>query len=56
MVWGGLIHKLVANSFGVINSFLASGDFCNLLMTFANGLVPDQENVGPDLDPKHFTL
>ena len=32
------------------NSFPASGDFCRLLITFANTLDPDQ-NVGPDLDP-----
>ena len=33
------------------NSFHASGDFCHLLITFANSLDPDQErqNVGPDL-------
>ena len=35
-----------------------SGDFCRLLMTFANSLEPDQDQqyVGPDLDPKHLTL
>ena len=34
------------------NSFLARGDFCHLLITFANSLDPDQDrlNVGPDLD------
>ena len=34
------------------NSFLASDDFCPLLITFANSLDPDQDrqNVGPDLD------
>ena len=34
-------------------SFFASGDFCHLLITFANSLDPDQDrkNVGPDLDP-----
>ena len=33
--------------------FLASADFCHLLITFANRLDPDQDrqNVGPDLDP-----
>ena len=32
-------------------SFLASGDFCYLLISFANSLDPDQDrqNVGPDL-------
>ena len=39
-------------------SFLASGDFCRLLITFANSLDPDQDQqiVGPDLDPNHLTL
>ena len=41
-----------------INSFLASRDFCCLLITFANRLGPDQDqqNVGPDLDPNCLTL
>ena len=42
-----------------LNSFLASGDFCHLLIiVFANSLDPDQDqqNVGPDLDPNHLTL
>ena len=41
-----------------VNSFHASSDFCRLLMTFTNGLDPDQDqkNVGPDLDPKRLTL
>ena len=31
----------------------ASGDFCHLLITFANSLDPDpaRQNVRPDLDP-----
>ena len=31
---------------------------CCLLLTFANGLDPDQDgqNVGPDLDPNRLTL
>ena len=35
-----------------------SRDFCCLLITFANGLDPDndQQNVSPDLDPNHLTL
>ena len=37
------------------NSFLASGDFCRLLTTFANSLDPDQNDVGFDLDPKRLT-
>ena len=34
----------------------ASGNFCHLLITFANSLDPDQaqQNVGPDLDPNCF--
>ena len=41
-----------------INSFLASSDFCCLLITFANSLDPDQDlqNVGQDHDPNHLTL
>ena len=40
------------------NYFYASGDFCCLLITFANSLDPDQDqqNVGPDLDPNCLTL
>ena len=39
-----------------VNSFFASGNFCRLLITFANSLDPEQirQNVGPDLDPKLF--
>ena len=35
------------------NSFLASGDFCRLHLTFANSLDPEEagQNVVPDLDP-----
>ena len=41
-----------------INFFLASRNFCCLLITFANRLGPDQDrqNVGPDLDPNRLTL
>ena len=40
------------------NSFPASGNFCRLLITFANSLDPDQarQNVGPDVDPNCLTL
>ena len=40
------------------DSFLASGDFCLLLKTFANSLDPDQDqqNVGPDRGPNSLTL
>ena len=39
-----------------VNSFHASGDFCRQLMTFPNGLDPDQKNVSPDLYPNRLTL
>ena len=39
------------------NSFFACGDFCHLLITFANILDPDHEGeIGRDLDPNHLTL
>ena len=40
------------------NSFLARGDFCRRLITFANSLDPDQDcqNVGPGLDTNRLTL
>ena len=40
------------------NSFLAGSDFCHLVITFANSLDPDQDqlNVGPDLGPNYFIL
>ena len=39
--------------FSYLEQFLP---FCGLLLTFANRLDPDQDqqNVGPDLDPKPF--
>ena len=39
------------------NSLPAGGDFCRLLINFANTLDPDQarQNVGPDLDPNSLT-
>ena len=42
----------------VINTLLASTDYCCLLITVANSLDPDQDqqNVGPDLDPNCLTL
>ena len=41
----------------VFNSLPTSGDFCHLLITFANSLDPDQarQNVGPDLDSNCLT-
>ena len=39
-------------------SFLASGDFYRLFITFANILDPDQDrqHVIPGLDPNHLTI
>ena len=41
-----------------LNTFLASGDICCLLLTFTNSLDPDQDrhSVGSDLDPNPLTL
>ena len=41
-----------------VNFFLASGNFCLLLIAFANSLDPDQDRhkVGPDLDPNCLKL
>ena len=35
-----------------------TGNFCHLLITFANSLGPDQDQrtIGPDLDPNCLTL
>ena len=53
-------YKLVNQRPGhkFINFFLASNNFCNLLITFVNSLDPVQErqNVGPDLDSNCLTL
>ena len=42
--------------YGIITSILSSSNFCHLLISFATSLDPDQDqqNVGPDLDPKLF--
>ena len=42
----------------IYNSYLASGDFCPLLITFPNSLDPDQDhhNVGPNLNPNRLAL
>ena len=44
--------------FWIFCSFLSSGDFCHLLINFANSLDPGQEqqNVGPDLDLNRLRL
>ena len=41
-----------------VYSFIASSNFCHLLITFANSYDPDQgrHDVGPDLDPNCLTL
>ena len=51
------LAKVLGSSYSVLNSLPASGNFCNLLITFANSLDPDQarQNVGPDLDPNCLT-
>ena len=53
----GLSQKVVSTSCFVLNSLQARGDFCCLLIAFANSLDPDQarQNVGPDLDPNCLT-
>ena len=50
-------QKVVSTSSFVFNSLLSRGDFCCLLITFANSLDPDQasQNVEPDLDPNCLT-
>ena len=42
----------------LLNSFLASGNFCCQLITIANSSEPEQDrqNVGPDLDPNRLPL
>ena len=53
----GFSLQVVSSCCSVFNSLPASGDFCHLLITFANSLDPDQaqQNVGPDLDPNCLT-
>ena len=50
--------KIMHLWFSDVNSFLASSNFCGLLMTFANrlDLVQDGQFVSPDLDPSCLTL
>ena len=45
-------------SLGWEEFFLSSGNFCHLLITFANNLDSDQDqqNVWPDLDPNYLFL
>ena len=53
----GLSQKVISTCCFVFNSLPAKGDFCCLLITFANILDPDQalQNVWPDLDPNCLT-
>ena len=48
---------VVSRSCSVLNFLLTSGDFCHLLIAFANSLDSDQaqQNVGPDLDQNCLT-
>ena len=50
----GFGQKVVSTSCFVFNSLPARGDFCCLLISFANSLDPDHF-VGPDLDPNYLT-
>ena len=54
----GFSQKVISTCCFVFNSLPARGDFCCLLITFANSLNPDQARqvVGPDLDPNCLTL
>ena len=53
----GFSQKVVSRSCFVFKSLPTGGDFCCLLITFANSLDQDQarQNVGPDLDPNCLT-
>ena len=53
----GFSQKVVSTSCFVFKSLPPRGDFCCLLITFANSLDPDQarQKVGPNLDPNCLT-
>ena len=53
----GFSQKVVSASCFVFNSLPTRGDFCCLLITFANSLDPDQaqQNARSDLDPNCLT-
>ena len=53
----GFSQKVVSRSCSVFNSLPAGGNFCHLLITYANNLDPDQarHNAGPGLDPNCLT-
>ena len=44
---------MLVNCWNSLFPHYTSGDFCRLLITFANSLDPDQawQNIGSDLDP-----
>ena len=44
------------NASCMISSSLACSEFCRLLITFANSLDQNRQNVGSDLDPNRLTL
>ena len=53
------IVKRILISFNCISEYtFNAGDFCRLIMAFANSLDPDhdRQNVGLDLDPNRLTL
>ena len=56
--YSGSTQQQVALIWLFFNSLPVSGEFCNLLITFANSFDPDQDRqiVGPDLDPNRLTL
>ena len=58
VVTGLQIHVKECVLINLLDFLLASGDYCHLLITFANGLDLDQDrhNVGPNLDPNSLTL
>ena len=54
-----LVQIIYRNStLNMLYSLLASGEFCRLLLIFANSLDVDHArlNVGPDLDPNRLRL
>ena len=59
IIWICTLHTCLKTDFTWhINSFSSSGEFCRLLITFANSLDPDLawQNIGPDLDSNCLTL
>ena len=54
----GMLKVFTVHVDCLINYFVASRDFCYLMITFANSLDPDQDrqNVGPDQGSNLLTL